>query len=114
MSDIRIEPTPRVRGAEAVQPVRPEHPAGTPATQRPEPGGDSAAATTGGSLRAAYAQLVINPDTHDVVIRIMDSSTNAVLNEYPSKEVQAVSQHLREYAITLAQRRAALLAESTH
>ena len=47
MSDIRdlhIEPTPPVRGAGRVQPVRAERPAGTPADRRPEPGGDSVAA----------------------------------------------------------------------
>jgi uncharacterized FlaG/YvyC family protein len=66
------------------------------------------AATTGGNLRAAYAQLIINPDTQDVVVRIKDSATDAVLSEYPNKDVQAMSQYLRQYAETLARRRAAL------
>ena len=111
MSDTRelhIEPTPPVFGAARVQRVRPERPAGTPAPPRPEPSDDSVAATTGGNLRPAYAQFVVNPDTNDVVIRIMDSETDAVLNEYPSKEVQAMSSYLQGYARTLARHRAAV------
>jgi hypothetical protein len=106
--ELHIEPVSPVRGAAGVQPVRPESPAGTPATQRPEPGHDSVAASTGGNLRAAYAQFVVNPDTNDVVIRIMDSETDMVLNEYPSKEVQAMSSYLQGYANTLARHRAAV------
>ena len=106
--ELHIEPTSPVRGSAPVQPVRPESPAGTPAAQRPEPGHDSVAASTGGNLRPAYAQFVINPDTNDVVIRIMDSETDAVLNEYPSKEVQAMSSYLQGYANTLARHRAAV------
>ena len=116
MSDTRelhIEPTPPVLGAARVQPVRPERPAGTPAAQRPEPGHDSVAASTGGNLRAAYAQFVVNPDTNDVVIRIMDSETDAVLNEYPSKDVQAMSSYLQDYAKTLARHRAAVQASES-
>jgi hypothetical protein len=110
-SNLRIEPTPPVRGAGAVQPVRPERHAGTPAAKRPEPSGDAVAATTGGTLRAAYAQIVVNPDTHDVVLRILDSATDAVLNEYPSKEVQAMSKGLQDYASALARRHAAVQSE---
>jgi hypothetical protein len=116
MSDTRelhIEPTPPVLGAARVQPVRPERPAGTPAAQRPEPSNDSVAAATGGNLRPAYAQFVINPDTNDVVIRIMDSETDAILNEYPSKEVQAMSSYLQGYANTLARHRAAAQTSET-
>ena len=116
MSDSQdhIEPVSPVRATAHVQPVRPERPAGTPAAQRPEPGQDSVAASTGGNLRPAYAQFVVNPDTNDVVIRIMDSETDAVLNEYPSKEVQAMSSYLQGYANTLARHRAAVqAAEST-
>ena len=115
MSDSQdhIQPVSPVSGAALVQPVRPERPAGTPAAQRPELGHDSAAASTGGNLRAAYAQFVVNPDTNDVVIRIVDSETDAVLNEYPSKEVQAMSTYLQGYANTLARHRAAAHAEPT-
>jgi hypothetical protein len=86
--------------------------------RRPEPGAGSMAATTaaatGGGLPAAYAQFVVNPDTNEVVMRIMDSATDAVLNEYPSKEVQAMSKHLRDYATTLARHRAAIQMDAAH
>ena len=112
MSDsqnLPIQPTPPVRSAGSVQPVRYERPAGTPAEPRPEPGKDAAAATTGGNLRPAYAEFIVDPDSKDVVIRIKDSTTDAVLSEYPSKEVQAMTKHLRDYADVLARRRASLL-----
>ena|SRR5215208_6699208 len=105
--EVRIEPTPPVVGAGAVQPVRSAGPAATPAelsrnADRPTP-----AAATGGSLRPAYSQFVVNTDTNEVVLRIKDSLTDAVLNEFPSKEVQAMSKHLQDYAATMARRRVA-------
>jgi len=109
---LHVEPTPPVRGVGAVQPVRSERSVGTPAVSRPEVSdGQSVAATTGGSLRAAYAQFVVNPDTNGVVMRIKDSVTDAVLSEYPTKEVQAMSAYLQDYARTMALRRAAIHSE---
>jgi uncharacterized FlaG/YvyC family protein len=66
-----------------------------------------AAAVTGGQLSAAYAQLYVNPDTHDVVIRIRDSATDEVIREYPSSEIEHMAEFLKQYADTLARRRAA-------
>jgi hypothetical protein len=112
-STLNIQPTPPVGGVAPVLPVRPERPAGTPAAGRPEPGGHAVAASTGGNLRAAYAQFVINPDTQDVVVRIKDAATDQVLSELPSKEVQAMSTYLKNYAETLARHRAANLNQGT-
>jgi FlaG protein len=106
--DIRIEPTPPVGGAVAVQPVRTERSVGAPGNQRPAPEPSSVAASTGGNLRAAYAQFVIDPDSHDVVVRIRDSATNQVIDELPSKEIQAMTAYLKNYAATMARRKAAL------
>lgn len=55
----------------------------------------------------AYSELVVNPDTHDVIVRIRDAVTDRVLNEYPSTEVEHLALYLKQYSETLARRRAA-------
>src|SRR2546428_12223872 len=105
--DLSIQPTPPVGRPSAVQPVRTEGPVGAP-VQELRPSEHTAAATTGGSLHAAYAQFVVNPDTHDVVIRIRDSASDQVLSETPSPEVERMAKYLKDYANTLARHRAAL------
>src|SRR5438128_2674000 len=106
--DIQIQPTPAVGGPAPVQSVRHETPAVAQADQRPAPAQTTAAATTGGNLRAAYAQVEVNPDTHDLVIRILDATTDQVISETPSREVQAMTKYLSDYAQTLARHRAIL------
>ena len=114
MSDsLHIDPTSPIGGAAPVQPVRPARPVGTPAERRPEPDGHSVAATTGGTLRAAYAQFIINPDTNDVVVRIKDAVTDQVLSELPSRQVQIMSRYLKDYAETMARHRAAYVQPGT-
>lgn len=107
--DLRIEPTPAVTSPAPVQPVWHEAQAADPVQHKParDPH-TAAAATTGGNLRAAYAQYDVNPDTNDVVLRIRDAATDQVLSETPSKEVQAMSKYLNDYAATLSRHRAAL------
>ena|SRR5438105_2810555 len=112
--DIRIEPVPSVGGAAPVQSVRPERSAGGVGNQRPAPEPSSVAASTGGNLRAAYAQYVVNPDTHDVVVRIRDTFTDQVIDELPSKQIQMMSRSLKTYAETMARRKAALQAGAAH
>jgi hypothetical protein len=106
--DLQIQPTPAVVGTPGVLPVRPEGAASTHGQAKAEASAHSAAVSTAGNLRAAYAQFVVNPDTHDVVIRVRDAATNEVLSEFPSEQVQAMSKYLKEYAETLARHRAAL------
>lgn len=111
MSDTRelpIAPAPAVVGVPGVLPVRREGSVGAPKQGAAEVGPQRAAAATGGNLRAAYAQFAVNPDTHDVVIRVRDSATDEVLREYPSKEVEALASYLKQYAEMLARGRAAL------
>jgi len=106
--DLRIEPTPAVTSPAPVQPVQHEAQVASPAEHKPARDPHQAAVvTTGGTLRAAYAQYDVNPDTHDVVLRIRDATTDQVLSETPSKEVQAMSKYLNDYAATLSRRRAA-------
>jgi len=64
-------------------------------------------ASTGGSLRPAYAQYVVDPTTHDTVVRIRDTTTGAVISESPTVEVQAMLQALKAYASTVAGQQAA-------
>ena len=107
--DLRIEPTPAVASTAPVQAVRPETPAVVaPMERKHAPDPHTVAATTGGLLRAAYAQYDVNPDTHDVVLRIRDATTDQVISETPSREVQAMSKYLNDYAATLSRHRAAL------
>src|SRR5713101_5157458 len=107
--DLRIGPTPAVAGPAPVQAVRHETPAAAaPVERKPAQDPHTLAATTGGSLRAAYAQYDVNPDTHDFVLRIRDATTDQVISETPSREVQAMSKYLNDYAATLSRHRAAL------
>jgi hypothetical protein len=109
MSDIRIEPPTPVRAAAAVQAVRPPDRSGVgPGNQRPAPALSTVVASTGGGLRAAYAQFVVDPDTHDVVVRVRDTATDALIDETPSKEIQQMHKFLRDYAETMARRKTAL------
>jgi len=110
--ELQIQPTPGVVGASRVLPVRSEGAVSTPGKAPADVGAQGAAATTGGNLRAAYAQFVFNPDTHDVVLRVRDSATDEVLSEFPSAQIQAMSKSLRDYAETLARQRLALRGES--
>jgi hypothetical protein len=111
-TDLQIQPTAAVNGAHGVRPVRGEAPVATPEQPKAHIGAHPAAATTEGHMRAAYAQFVVNPDTHHVVIRVRDSATDQVLSEFPSEEVEAMSKFLRDYGQALARHRAALHAKS--
>jgi hypothetical protein len=106
--DLRIEPTPAVTRPAPVKAIGRQTPAAVTAERKParDPH-TAAAATTGGNLRAAYAEYDLNPDTHDFVLRIRDATTDQVLSETPSKEVQAMSKYLNDYAATLSRHRAA-------
>ena len=110
--ELQIQPTPGVVAASRVLPVRSDEAVGTPGKPPADAGGQDAAATTGGNLRAAYAQYLVNPDTHDAVIRVRDSATDEVLSEFPSAQIQAMSKSLRDYAETLARQRLPLRGES--
>ena len=108
MSDSSISHVRPVAGAGSVQYVRAEHAPGYAAdANQPE---STPAAATGGSLRAAYAQFVVDVSTREVIVRIRDASTDEVISELPSKDVQAMTRHLREYTEALARHRAALAA----
>ena len=98
-----IEPVPSVGSSARALPVR--HPAERPvnaSTPEPARAPDVPAATA-----KAYAQFVVNPDTHDVIIRVRDAVTDAIIREYPSTEIEQMNKHLLEYSATLARRRAA-------
>ena len=105
--DLRIQAAPPVKGAGPVQPVQAEAPAPGRTSSHSDRASEPAASTSG-AMRAAYAQFVVDPDTHDVIVRIRDASTNEVLNEMPSRAVQEVTKYLQNYADTLARHRAAL------
>jgi hypothetical protein len=109
--EIRIESTPAVSGVTPVHAV--QHHAAAVAADEHKAVPDkhsAAAATTGGTMRQAYAQFDVNPDTHDVVLRIRDATTDQVISETPSREVQAMSKYLNDYAATMARHRAAFKA----
>jgi hypothetical protein len=104
MSDLPtlpVGPVPPVGGVAPTRPVQREaHAAGAPSRQ-------DVAAVTGGSLKGAYAQIVINPDTHDVVIRVRDAVSHAIISEYPSSEIEHMAKDLNDYLDTLRRRRSA-------
>jgi hypothetical protein len=95
-------PTPHIVPLVDAQPARPE-------SDEPELAvANDAAATTGGQLPPAYTQFVVDPDTHDVILRVRDGTTNRILQELPSAELQALSRNLTEYADKLARRHAGI------
>jgi|ERR1051326_1739518 hypothetical protein len=104
MSDLPTTPVGPVSPVGGVAPARPV------ARDAPTAGATSrrdVAAVTGGSLKAAYAQIVINPDTHDVVIRVRDAVTHDVISEYPSSEIEHMARELKDYVDAIQRRHAA-------
>ncbi len=107
--DLRVEPAAPSGAVAAARPA--VHARGT--TDAPVPqhvDSEPVAASTEGQLRSAYAQFVIDSDTHDVVVRIHDAATDRVLQELPSPEVQAMMRSMTAYAKLLERRRAAVQA----
>jgi hypothetical protein len=104
--DLRIQPTPAVNGPVPVQLVRHEAPVQPPIARPPAADPNATSATTGGNLRAAYAQFAVNEDTHDVIIRIHDAATHQIISETPSREVEAMAKYLSDYAATMRLRAA--------
>lgn len=109
ISDVHIQPVPPVGGTVAVQPVRHDRPAAQPDQNSAAPHGREVAAITGGGLARAYAQITISQDTHDMVIEVRDAVTDEIINQYPSREIEAMNRYIQQYAETLARRRAAQL-----
>jgi hypothetical protein len=107
-AELRIEPTAPAGAAEPIHPALPTRPT-PPEPPEPQPQRDSVpvAAETGGHLRAAYAEYIIDAETNDVVVRIRDASTDRVVRELPSPEVQALMRTLNDYAKLAARRRVA-------
>lgn len=107
LNGLRVEPTAATSPGQPVAGVGPEQPAALPPAPAKPASGLPPAATTSGQMRAAYAQFVIHPDTHDVIVRIRDAMTDEVLNEIPAPQVEEMSKFLRDYADALARRRVA-------
>ena len=114
LPDLRVQPTAPAGSTPRVQDSG--YLAGAPAAPAQHDGQNSAprghdpreaVASTAGQLRAAYAQYVIDPDTHDVVVRIRDANTDQVIHQIPSEEAEALTKSLRTYAEALARRHAA-------
>jgi hypothetical protein len=113
-NELRVEPT---RPSAAPKPIQTRYPAphivplDDPHLHAESDGHDvvaakHVAASTGGSLQPAYSQFIVDPDTHAVLLRVRDGTTNRILQEFPSAELQAMSRNLTEYADMLARRRA--------
>src|ERR1700675_1053181 len=94
--EIRGEPTQPVRATAPVRPISREQPVVAPEHQQARHE-EAKAAVTDGNLRAAYAQFVVDPDTHMTVIRVHDAKTSEVLSETPSVEIQQMNDALKHY-----------------
>jgi hypothetical protein len=95
-------PTPRI------VPLLDAHPDRRESDEQDQPEGNQVAASTGGQLQSAYAQFVVDPNTHDVLLRVRDAATHRILQEVPSVELQAMSRNLTEYGDMLARRSAGI------
>src|SRR5919202_5409808 len=99
--DLRVQPTAATGATEPLQPSFSGR-AGGSAEPPPRPGRkaekEQPAASTGGQLRPTYANFVVDPETHDVVVHIHDASTDELIAQIPSAEVAALNKALRAYA----------------
>lgn len=100
--DSSVGPVSPINGARPVHAVRQDE-SPTPAKAV----GLGVGATTGGSLPPAYAEFVVNSETQDIVLQVRDPRTNDILSQYPSRQVEAMTAYLKQYAATLARRQAA-------
>jgi hypothetical protein len=106
--ELRVQPTAATGATESLQSSP-----GAPGTGLPRVAPRTArhdrveepAATTGGQLRPTYARFVVDPDTHEVLVRIHDASTDEVITQIPSEEVESLNKALRAYADALARRK---------
>jgi hypothetical protein len=118
-ADRRVDPTTAAVASEPVHDFVPGRPSGPAFFSQPaarhaadEEQEQEPAAATGGGLRRAYTQYVVDPETHEVSVRIRDAATDAVIGQIPAAEVAAANKALREYAGTLALRHAAAQARA--
>jgi FlaG protein len=110
--DLRIEPVAPSGHAEPVH-AAPRTPEALKPAEPPKlPAPQDVSVVSEGQLRSAYAEFLLDPQTHDVVVRIRDAATGRVLDELPSKEVQAVQKAMAEYAEKMARHRAAMQASA--
>lgn len=108
--DLRIEP---VAPTGAAEPVRAARRVPEPKPADPKlPARQDMSVVTNGEVHAAYTEFVVDPQTHDVVVRIRDAATDRVLDELPSAQMQAVHKAMAEYAEKMARHRAALQASA--
>jgi FlaG protein len=114
-ADRRIDPTTPAVGTDPVRdymPGRPAVPAGGSPSSAHAVESDEPVAATAGHLRAAYTQFVVDPETHDVSVRVRDAATDEVIRQIPAAEVEAITKALRQYAQALALRHAAAQAKA--
>ena len=107
ISEVQIQPVPPVGGTAAVQSAPLDRPATLPEQHSALPHGGAAASITGGGLPNAYAQITVNPDTHDMVIEVRDSATGQVIRQYPSREIEAMNRDIQQFMERLALRQVA-------
>ena len=113
-ADRRVDPTTAAAGTEPVRDyvrAKAALPARGSLSWAPVESDDPVAATAG-HLRPAYTQFVVDPETHDVSLRIRDAATDEVIRQIPAAEVAAVNKAMREYAQALALRHAAAQAKA--
>ena len=110
----RVDPTTAAVGTEPVRDYVPGK-ASVPVSGGRSPvhhASDDPVAATAGHLRPAYTQYVVDPETHDVSVRIRDAATDEVIRQIPAAELAAVNKAMREYAQALALRHAAAQAKA--
>src|SRR5205085_8705249 len=107
--DLRIEPVAHTSAAQPIH-AAPRIPAVPQPADPKAPVRQDMSIVSNGEIRAAYTEFVVDPETHDVIVRIRDAATDRVLDELPSAQVQAVHKAMADYAEKMARHRAALQA----
>lgn len=69
-----------------------------------QPATEDHSAETGGGLSPAYAEVLVDPHTDALVIRIRSGASNTLLEELDAPELDRLSHQLRTYSAMLARR----------
>jgi hypothetical protein len=106
MTDLRtsrIQPLAPAAAPGRVRRIRADDPRGQsrhhPSNHQPT---DEPSAETGGGLSPSYAEVLVDPNTGAVVIRVRASASHTLLQELDAPELERVSRQLRSYSVMLA------------
>jgi hypothetical protein len=99
----RVQPAAPTAAVRQVRRLGADDPRGQSQRRRSnEPPPDDRPAETGGRLSPSYAEVVVDAERGQVMIRVRDAASNSLLQEFDASELERVSRQLRSYSAILA------------